>query len=126
MRASFHRGTLRYHHTGNSKANEYQDGMLNGLCMHHAWTMGGIKPETVTHCLGVRLGLGFGFGVGVPESGMGWDGASASGSLRRLVFRIRYLVIGGGHLVGHDGEAVDSEEGDRHEWRANAEDSKQQ
>ena len=46
MRASFHRGTLRCHHTGNSKADEYQDGMLNGLCMHHAWTMGGIKPET--------------------------------------------------------------------------------
>ena len=69
-------------------------------------------------CLGVRLGLGFGVGVGVPESGMGWDGASVSRSLCQLVFRIRYLVIGGGHIVGRDGEAVDSEDGDRHEWRA--------
>ena len=29
---------------GNSKANEYWDGMLNGPCMHHARTMGGMKP----------------------------------------------------------------------------------
>ena len=29
---------------GNSKADEYQDGAENGLCMDHAWTMGGIKP----------------------------------------------------------------------------------
>ena len=28
---------------GNSKADEYRDGALNGPCMHHAWTMGGIK-----------------------------------------------------------------------------------
>ena len=49
---------------------------------------------------------------------MGWDGASVSGSLRRLVFRIRYLAIGGGHVVGHDSEAVDSEDRDRHKWRA--------
>ena len=28
---------------GNSKANEYQDSTLNGSCMHHAQTMGGIK-----------------------------------------------------------------------------------
>ena len=49
----------------------------------------------------------------------GWVGtASVSRLLRRLVFRVRYLVIGGGHVVGRDGEAVDSEEGDRHEWRA--------
>ena len=30
--------------TRNSKADKYQDGVENGLCMHHAWTMGGIKP----------------------------------------------------------------------------------
>ena len=28
---------------GNSIADEYWDGALNGPCMHHAWTMGGIK-----------------------------------------------------------------------------------
>ena len=27
----------------NSKAKEYWDGTLNGPCMHHAQTMGGIK-----------------------------------------------------------------------------------
>ena len=72
---------------------------------------------SVTRCLGVCPGLGFGFRVGVPGSRMGWDGASASGLLRRLVFRIRYLAIGGGHIVGRNGEAVDSEDGDRHKWR---------
>ena len=35
------------------------------------------------------------------------DGASASGSLCRLCFRIRYLAMGGGHIAGHDGEASD-------------------
>ena len=69
----------------------------------------------VTHCLRVHLDPGFGFGVGVPESGVGWDGASASGSLRRLDFCVRYLVIGRGHVVGHDGEVVDSNGGDAHE-----------
>ena len=49
---------------------------------------------------------------------MGWDGASASRLLRRLVFHVWYLVIGGGHVVGRDGEAVDSEDRDRHKWRA--------
>jgi len=35
-----HRGTSK------SKAEEYRDGALNGPCMHHAWTMGGIRPDT--------------------------------------------------------------------------------
>ena len=70
---------------------------------------------SVTCCLGVRPDPGFRFGVGVPESGVGLDRASASGSLCRLDFRVRYLAIGGGCIVGHDGEAVDSDEGDRHE-----------
>ena len=65
-------------------------------------------------CLGVRLDPGFGFGVGVLESGVGWDGASASGSLRRLDFRIRYLARGRGHVVGRDNEAVNSNGGDVH------------
>ena len=78
----------------------------------------GESEVDVTRCLGVHPGPGFGFGVRVPESGMGWDGASASGLLCQLVFRVQYLVIGGGHVVGCNGEAVDSEEGDRHEWRA--------
>ena len=92
----------------------------NGTCNIRKLTRKGQVKEThsVTHCLGVRLGLGFRFRVGVPESRMGWDGASASRSLHRLVFRVRYLAIGRGHVVGHDGKAVDSEDGDRHEWRA--------
>ena len=65
----------------------------------------------VTRCLGVCPDLGFGFGVGVPESGVGWDGASASGSLRRLDFRVWYLAIGRGRVVEREGEAVDSMEG---------------
>ena len=69
---------------------------------------------SVMRCLGVHPDPGFRFGVGVPESGVGLDRASASGSLRRLDFRVRYLVIGGGRVVGRDGEAVDSDEGDRH------------
>ena len=48
-------------------------------------------------------------------SGVGLDRASASGSLCRLDFRIRYLAIGSRHVVGHDGEAVDSDERDGHE-----------
>ena len=63
-------------------------------------------------CLGVIPDPGFRFGVGVPESGVGWDGASASGSLRRLDFRVRYLVRGRGHVAGRDNEAVDSNGGD--------------
>ena len=69
---------------------------------------------SVTCCLGVRLDPGFGFGVRVPESGVGLDGASVSGSLHRLDFRVRYLAIGRGRVTGHNGEAVDSDEGDRH------------
>ena len=69
----------------------------------------------VTHCLGVCPDPGFRFGVGVPESGVGWDRASASGSLRRLDFRVRYLAIGRGRVAGRDGEAVDSDGGDAHE-----------
>ena len=30
---------------GIQKPTRYQDGALNGLCMHHARTMGGMKPE---------------------------------------------------------------------------------
>ena len=62
-----------------------------------------------------RLDPGFGFGGGVPESGVGWDGASASGSLRRLDFHVWYLVMGRGHVAGCDNEAVDSNGGDVHE-----------
>ena len=69
----------------------------------------------VTRCLGVRPDPGFRFGVRVPESGVGLDGASASGSLSRLDFHVRYLAIGGGCVMGHDGRTVDSDEGDRHE-----------
>ena len=38
--------------------------------------------------------------------GVGWDEASASGSLRRLDFHVRYLARGGGRIVGHDNKAV--------------------
>ena len=65
-------------------------------------------------CLGVIPDPGFGFGVRVPESGVGWDGASVSGSLCRLDFRIQYLARGGGCVAGHDDEAVDSNGGDVH------------
>ena len=66
-------------------------------------------------CLGVRPDPGFGFRVGVPESGVGLDGASVSRLLCRLDFHVRYLAIGGGHVAGRDGKAVDSDKGDRHE-----------
>ena len=66
-------------------------------------------------CLGVRPDPGFGFGVGVPESGVGWDVASVSRSLRRLDFRVWYLAMGRGCVVGCDDEAVDSNGGDAHE-----------
>ena len=69
-------------------------------------------------CLGVRLDPGCRFRVGVPESGVGLDGASVSRSLRRLDFRIRYLAIGRGHIMGCDGEVVDSDEGDGHKWES--------
>ena len=70
---------------------------------------------SVTCCLGVRLDPGFGFGVRVPESGVGWDGASAGGSLRQLNFCVRYLAMGRGRVVGRDNEMVDSNGGDAHE-----------
>ena len=69
----------------------------------------------ITRCLRVRPDLGFGFGVRVPESGVGWDGASASRSLHRLDFRVRYLAIGRGRVMGRDNEVVDSSGGDAHE-----------
>ena len=49
---------------------------------------------------------------------MGWDRASVSESLCQLIFRVWYLAIGGGHVMRRNGEAVDSEDGDRHKWRA--------
>ena len=70
---------------------------------------------TVTRCLGVRPDLGFGFRVGVLESGVGWDGASASGSLCRLDFHVWYLAMGRGCVTGRDDEVVDSNGGDAHE-----------
>ena len=70
---------------------------------------------SVTCCLGVCLDLGFGFGVRVPESGVGWDGASVSGLLRRLNFCVQYLARGRGRVAGCDNEAVDSNGGDVHE-----------
>ena len=59
--------------------------------------------------------LGFRFGVRVPESGVGWDRASASRLLCRLNFHIRYLARGRGCVAGRDDEAVDSNGGDVHE-----------
>ena len=69
---------------------------------------------TVTHCLRVIPDPGFGFGVGVLESGVGWDGASASGSLHRLNFHVWYLARGRGRIAGHDDKVVDSNGGDVH------------
>ena len=70
------------------------------------------------HCLEVCLDLGFGFRVGVLEYGVGWDGASASRSLHQLDFHVQYLVIGRGRVAGHNGEAVDLDGGDAHEWES--------
>ena len=69
----------------------------------------------VMRCLGVRPDPGFRFGVRVPESRVGWDGASASGSLCRLDFHVWYLAMGRGRVTGCDDEAVDSNGGDAHE-----------
>ena len=69
----------------------------------------------VTCCLGVRLDPGIGCGVGVPESRVGWDGASVSGSLRRLEFRVQHLAMGRGRVAGCDDKTVDSNRGDAHE-----------
>ena len=49
------------------------------------------------------------------------DGASASGSLCQLNFRVRYLVIGRGHAVGHDGEASKQMKGVDDEQRSSTE-----
>ena len=70
---------------------------------------------SVTCCLGVCPDLGFGFRVGVLESEVGWDGASASGLLRRLDFRVQYLAMGRGRVAGHDDKVVDLNGGDAHE-----------
>ena len=51
--------------------------------------------------------LEFGFRFGVLETGVGMDGASVSGSLCRLCFRVQYLAMGGGHIARRDGEASD-------------------
>ena len=64
------------------------------------------------------LDLEFGFRFGVPESRGGMDGALVSRSLCRLCFRIQYLAMGGGHVVGHDGKASDWMRGDDDEWRS--------
>ena len=61
----------------------------------------------------------FGFGFRALETGVGLDGASASGSLCQLNFRVRYLVIGGGHVTGHDDEARDQTKGVDDEQRSN-------
>ena len=53
----------------------------------------GMKTVCVMCCLRVSPDMEFGFGFGVPESGVGLDGASVSGLLRRLDFCVRYLAI---------------------------------
>ena len=65
-------------------------------------------------CLGIHPDPGFGFGDRVLESRVGWDRASASGSLHRLDFCIRYLAMGRGRVAGCDDKAVDSNGGDAH------------
>ena len=60
----------------------------------------------------------FGFGFGVLEVGVWMDWASASGSLHRLCFHIQYLTMGGGHIVGCDGEASDWTRRTMAMWRA--------
>ena len=72
------------------------------------------SSTVVTCCLGVCPDPGFRFGVRVLESGVGWDGASVSGSLRRLDFRVRYLAMGRGRVAGRDDEVVDLNGGDAH------------
>ena len=66
-------------------------------------------------CLRVHPDPGFRFGVGVLESGVGWDRASASRSLRRLDFRIWHLAMGRGRVAGYNDKVVDSNGGDAHE-----------
>ena len=83
------------------------------LC--HQFSHGCTIVLTVTRCLGVRPDPGFGFGFGVPESGVGWDEASVSGSLHRLDFRVQYLAMDRGHVTGCNNEVVDSNREDVHE-----------
>ena len=54
------------------------------------------------------------------------DGASASGLLRQLNFRIRYLAMGGGHAAGCDSKASDWMMGDDDEQRSNTKEFIQQ
>ena len=63
----------------------------------------------------------FRFGFGVPGSVVGLDGASASGSLHRLDFHVRYLVTGRGHAVGRNGEVGKQTKGVDDEQRSNME-----
>ena len=63
----------------------------------------------------------FGFGFGVLESVVGLDGASASRSLCRLDFRVRYLVTGRGHTAGCNGEVGKRTKGVDDEQRSNVE-----
>ena len=70
--------------------------------------------------------LKFRFGFRVPESRVGLDRASASGSPRRLNFRVRYLAVGGGHVAGRDGEASDRMKGVDDEQRSYTEEFRQQ
>ena len=58
------------------------DGKPSGLPAVTVATPSVATHLSVTRCFRVHPDLGFGFGVGVPESGVGWDGASVSRSLR--------------------------------------------
>ena len=79
---------------------------MGGGHVCYALSRGSLDPE-------------FGFGFKVLEAGVGLDGASPSGSLHRLNFCVRYLVMGGGHITGCDDEASDWKKGDEEEWRSN-------
>ena len=69
-----------------------------------------MAPPTQGHCYALsRGGLDpeFGFGFGVPKGRVWMDWASASESLHQLCFCVRYLTMGGGHVMRRDGEASD-------------------
>ena len=68
----------------------------------------------------------FRFGFRVLETGVGMDGASESGSLRRLDFCIQYLARGGGHAMECDGKASDWTKGDDDKQRSNTKEFIQQ
>ena len=83
-------------------------------CLRVVWTWSLVSGSEFGFRFGVWVqvrslcsGSEFGFRFGVPEAGVGMDGASASGSLRRLCFRVWYLATGGGHVVGCDSKARD-------------------